>query len=161
MSKTQIATGGIADDAVTAAKVTGLGKIGQVESFNITDNTSTTSNSYAATTLTDQITPTSTSSKVLISMTGGRSSFSGGTCEGRLALYRQIDGGGFSVVREFLQGFINESGGYGKTFAFNYLDSPNTTSAVDYKLYILTNANTFFVNSDNSTMSVVLMEILA
>ena len=146
---------------LTSATTSGVGKIGQVQSFNITDNTSTSSTSYVATTLTDQITPTSTSSKIFVSMTGGRSSFSGGTCEARLALYRQINGGGFSLVREFLQGFRQESSSYAKTFSFSYLDSPSTTDAVDYKLYIKTDANTFFVNSDNSTMTITLMEVLA
>ncbi len=155
----QTSSGGSA--TASGLGIGGVGKIGQVQSFNITDNTSTSSTSYVATTLTDQITPTSTSSKIFVSMTGGRSSYSGGTVEGRLALYRQIDGGGFSLVREFLQGFRQESSSYAKTFSFSYLDSPNTTSAVDYKLYIKTNANTFFVNSDNSTMTITLMEVLA
>jgi len=156
---------GASGDAINLATgaTAGFGKIGQVHQFDVTDNTSTSSTSYVATDLTDQITPTATNSKILVSMTGGRSSFSGGVCEGKLALYRQIDGGGFSLIREFLHGFIQSTsgGGYGKTFAFTYLDSPNTQLAVDYKLYFKTNANTFFVNSDNSTMTITLMEILA
>ena len=43
MAKTTIPTGGLADDAVTAAKVTGLGKIAQVQ--YVTTETTTTTNS--------------------------------------------------------------------------------------------------------------------
>ena len=65
MSKTQIATGGIADDAVTAAKATGFGKILQV--LNAVNGTvdATTSSTLADTSLTLNITPSATSSTIL------------------------------------------------------------------------------------------------
>tara|TARA_R100000329_G_C7466644_1_gene164393 strand:- start:10 stop:534 length:525 start_codon:yes stop_codon:yes gene_type:complete len=72
MSKTQIATGGIADDAVTVDKATGFGKILQVVNteFNTTQNGSAGADAmitgYFA-----QITPSATSSKVLILFSGG------------------------------------------------------------------------------------------
>ena len=47
MSKTQIATGGIADDAVTAAKATGFGKIGQAVQGTKTTQFETTSTFFA------------------------------------------------------------------------------------------------------------------
>ena len=96
MSKTQIATGGIADDAVTAAKATGFGKVLQQQfaNFNLS-STATTSTSYAATDITDSITPSSTSSKIMITAQIPlfvKSTQSGGGANwfarGHVALYR-------------------------------------------------------------------------
>ena len=76
MSKTTIPAGGlsadsvttakIADDAVTAAKATGFGKVGQVIQASTTTATNVASTSFADTGLSASITPTSTSSKVLV-----------------------------------------------------------------------------------------------
>ena len=77
MSKTTIPAGGlssasvttakIADDAVTAAKATGFGKIGQVLSVNGSTADAKTSTSYADITgMSLAITPTASSSKILI-----------------------------------------------------------------------------------------------
>ena len=77
MTVTTIPTAGIADDAVTSAKVNfGLGKIGQVQSASFTDDISTNSTSVGATVITDAITPSATSSKILIMIDGGRTSYS-------------------------------------------------------------------------------------
>ena len=45
MSKTQIATGGIADDAVTAAKSSGVNPVSEVDSWRITSNFNLNNNS--------------------------------------------------------------------------------------------------------------------
>tara|TARA_R110002012_G_C11435940_1_gene589979 strand:+ start:36 stop:521 length:486 start_codon:yes stop_codon:yes gene_type:complete len=161
MSKTQIATGGIADDAVTAAKATGFGKIGQVQSASFTDDISTNSSSVGATVITDAITPSATSSKILIMIDGGRTSYSGGAAEGTYWLYRSVGGGSFAEVVRMKVSDNNESGNYSHTHAFNYVHSPSTTSELVYKVYFNTNANTYFFNSGNSRITITLMEILA
>ena len=66
MSKSQIVTGGIADDAVTAAKATGFGKILQVVSTDASSKTTTTSSSEQTAATSSGITPSSTSSKILV-----------------------------------------------------------------------------------------------
>ena len=67
MSKTQIATGGIADDAVTAAKATGFGKVLQVVTTSTTTTFSTSSNTFTdCTPMTVNITPSASDSKVLV-----------------------------------------------------------------------------------------------
>jgi len=119
------------------------GKILQVQNFNTTTSISTTSTSFAATILTDQITPSSTSSKILIFVNGGRSSY--------------------SEVASMMEGHRNGgTDGYGKpATSFNYLHSPSTTSTLDYKVYIKTNANGYVINSNNARISMCLMEIAA
>lgn len=136
------------------------GKVLQVQSFYTHAGISTSDTSYAATVVTDAITPSATSSKVVILINGGRSSYGSGTAEGSQKLYRQIGGGGYSEVRVMHLDMVNEAGGYGKpSVAFSMLDSPSTTSAIDYKVYIKTNANTYHFNSGGAQIGVVLMEI--
>jgi len=161
MALSTIGTNSIADSAVTAAKATGFGKIGQVQSASFTDDISTNSSSVGATVITDAITPTATSSKILIMIDGGRTSFSGGAAEGTYWLYRSVGGGSFAEVVRMKQSDNNESGNYSHTHAFNYVHSPSTTSELVYKVYFNTNANTYFFNSSNSRITITLMEILA
>ena len=162
MAVTTIPTAGLADDAVTSAKVNfGLGKIGQVQSASFTDDISTNSTSVGATVITDAITPSATSSKILIMIDGGRTSYSGGAAEGTYWLYRSVGGGSFSEVVRMKQSDNNQSGNYSHTHAFNYVHSPSTTSELVYKVYFNTNANTYFFNSSSSRITITLMEILA
>ena len=155
---TPVANGGTGATSYTP------GKLLQVQSFSSTDSISTTSTSFVATILTDQITPSATDSKIIILVNGGRGSYSSGACEGQVKLYRQINGGGYSAYRNMhLEMVHGGSDGYGKPSAsFNYIDSNHsTTNAIDYKVYIKTNANGWTFNSGSSNMSILLMEIAA
>ena len=135
------------------------GKVLQVQSFNTTDNMSTTSTSFVASAVTDSITCSATSSKVLVLVNGGRGSFSG-SAEGTVHLYYQEGSGSFSSITNIIIGNRNESGGYGKpSMSFSYLHSPSSTSALNYKVYFKTDANTYFLNSDSSQVNITLMEI--
>ena len=141
----------------------GGGKVGQLVSRSFNDNSNTTSTSPVASPFEHTITPSATSSKVMILIDGGRTSYGSGACEGTTWLYRSVGGGSFSEVVRMKQGCrAGGSDGYGKTsIAFNYLHSPSTTSALIYKVYFRTNSNNWYLNSDNSRITVTLMEILA
>ena len=98
-------------------------------------NTSTNSTSYQATTLQASITPSSTSSKILVQVVGF--AFSNGSathCVG--TIYRgshELSDG----VSHGLGDFYSASGAYSEFWMpMQYLDSPNTTSATTYKVYI-------------------------
>tara|TARA_R100000030_G_scaffold98516_1_gene88555 strand:+ start:11 stop:499 length:489 start_codon:yes stop_codon:yes gene_type:complete len=160
MALSTIGTNSIADDAVTAAKATGFGKILQVQSTILNSNISTSSTSLEATSFSDSITPSATTSKILILINGGRSSYSGGEAEGTAELYYQVGSGSFSGITNVIKSNNNQSGGFGKpTMSFNYLHSPSSTSTLTYKVYIKTSANTYYLNSDTSNMNMTLMEI--
>ena len=125
----------------------GGGKILQVVSGFKNDKSSTTSSSYVAISgLTASLTPSSTSSKVFIICHLGTVSTSTANRQQMFAFHRDIGGAGYSA--------IGESSGSTRNFAFgdnfasisspqdtynafghSFLDSPNTTSAVTYKLY--------------------------
>ena len=137
------------------------GKVLQVQSATFTSAESTSATSFTATAFTDTITPSATSSKIWVVINGGRGSYGGGTAEGVTSLYRQVGGsGGFSEVVSMMEANVNEAGGYGKpTLTFNYLHSPSTTSAIEYKIYFKTNANTFHLNSGNARVTITLLEV--
>jgi len=141
------------------------GKLLQVEYFFTHSDISTSATSDTATIVTDQITPSATDSKIIVQVGGGRGSNAGGAAEGDIKLYRQIGGGGYSELQVAMLDNVNHAtnGGYGKpTSAFIYVDtSHNTTSAIDYKIYIKTNANTYYFNSGGAQMAMLLMEVAA
>ena len=98
--------------------------------------------SWTATNVFASITPKSTSSKILVRMTGTVRTYntSGQSARGAWRLYKDIGGGGFNRVgtHQFSHG-INDYGTSGSLndipYHVEYLDSPSTTSEVTYKLY--------------------------
>ena len=109
------------------------GSVLQVVSGTSTANTSTASTSYVATDLSATITPTSTSSKIYIMVTGFMQ-VNPSQIHGYITMYRDsTDLGGN-------QGFGNwysDSGGYSEYFcSASHLDSPSSTSAITYKVYV-------------------------
>ena len=166
MSKTQIATGGIADDAVTAAKATGLGKIGQVVTSTVTTTTSSTSTSYVDVSgFTINITPTNTSSKILLSWNILNGTDNHSTHEGVAKL---------KILRDSTDIFEHAvQSNYGNwmtsTDTITYLDSPSTTSQITYKLQFkkvgsgqTIKFNSIYGQSDGvGASTLTLMEVLA
>jgi len=182
MSKTTIATGGIADDAVTAAKVTGLGKVAQVLQTTKLDTFSTTSSSNTDVTgLSVAITPSSSSSKILITAS---ISLGSDTADRNLNLFvtrgdteiykadqsgsnRQRAGGGL----HYHHGLSSTVGTYSANIMF--LDSPSSTSELTFKIRANAGANggTLHINrtgdstDDNNRASypssITVMEILS
>ena len=152
-----------ASAAIAGTKLSGVGKVLQVvHAVNTTADTSS-SGSYAASSLVASITPSSASSKILILLSCSAyasSSGSGGVSHG--AIYRQIAGGGYSdIYSPILLAAIKQTSLYaGASSSAEYLDSPNTTSQVDYKLYFKLNSGTDTTLSNDSTKkSFTLLEI--
>ena len=151
---------GSSGDTVTltsGAKTSGFGKIGQVVSTTKTDEFSTSSTSVTDITgLSVSITPSSTSSKILI-LVDGNVSDNNTTYAGAMKLFRdstEICKGtngsanniGFDNVRR------NSGSDESKKFSINFLDSPSTTSSTTYKISIkLNQSNTFYINRTGSS----------
>ena len=124
----------------------------------------TTSTSFVATGLTATITPTSTSSKILIDvkMNGMYMSVVAGYIV--LELYK----GSSSIKRLSTTSGYRSSGdepSYGVyTNCYDYLDSPSTTSATTYTVYWKASSGTAYINNYNllngdSLSSITRMEI--
>ena len=153
----------------SGAKTSGFGKVGQVVSTFKNDTFGTSSSSLVDITgFSASITPSTTSSKILIYVCGGVSSGTGGH-NVLLSLLRdsteigQGTGGGTSNNFLITNMAANSDVIF---FGHHFLDSPSTTSSTTYKLQMASTSGTAQLNrrADTSarTMgsSITLMEIL-
>jgi len=120
----------------------------------------TTSTSYVSTPVTHSITPASTSSKIFVMLSGGHLSY---YAVGQLFIkvVRTI-GATSTDVSSSTQWSRPHMGGnnYGNTSSGNYLDDPNTTSAVTYTVHIKTsNGARLVLNNTSNLITMTLMEI--
>ena len=112
------------------------GSVLQVVSATKTDTASTTSTSFADTGLQVQITPSATSSKILL-----LSSFGAGISNTGYHTHFRIDGttttsvgdAGGSAIQGGMSTKCNSAAGV-EAVSFNFLDSPDSTSQQTYKL---------------------------
>ena len=125
------------------------GKILQVVQTAKTDTFSTTSTSFTDVTgLSVAITPSSTSSKVLVMVSSNSSTSSGNNAEMKLVrgstdIFIGDDDGSHS--RASAQTRVNDNNGC-QTLTFSFLDTPNTTSATTYKVQYNVQAGTGTIN---------------
>ena len=157
-----------------SATVSGFGKVLQVVQTHKTDTSSTTSTSFTDVSgFSANITPASTSNKILVLVTiGGMGENAVSQAFFRLDRNGSVVGVGDAVGnRKQISGasvYISNNTAMGST-AFNYLDSPSTTSSLTYKIQFSANAGTVFVNRSHTdsdatttsrgTSSITLMEI--
>jgi len=147
---------------LTNASTTGFpaGSVLQVVNATTLSATSTTGSTFIATALAASITPTSSSSKILI--------FGQGFCYGtqsqsqpQITLYR----GGTDIVGTnygFGDIYANSSGYMEGMLPFSFLDSPATTSSTTYTIYMRNNnvGTAAFGASDRRSV-ITLLEIAA
>ena len=162
--------------SLTAVTSAGLpaGSVLQVQSVTKTDVFSHSTSTYADVTgLTVSITPSSTTSKILIS---GHITTGGNDRSPRLVLLRGSTpicistetGGNVSILSDARTGNVR----HGVSNGFSFLDSPSTTSEVTYKWQIKegNSSGTVYVNktgftdsgidaNENATSTITLMEI--
>jgi len=140
-----IGTADFAANAITASKLPAGSVLQVVNATTTTDNAQTsTSSSYVQfTALTAAITPTSTSSKILVMvkldvnivLSGGPNThmrakiYRGTSAVSRPFEFREYD---YGLSGQYLLG----------TIAADLLDSPSTTSAITYSIYFQHNAGT-------------------
>ena len=117
-----------------------VGKVLQVQQFTFTGTTDTTvqDSTFADTGITVNITPTSTSSKVLVMVSIGRI---GSSVADRMANIRLVRGttnillgDAASPRTQASAGSYTSNTGGGNSVSMNYLDSPATTASTTYKV---------------------------
>ena len=148
----------VANTVLTATQMNdlrGAFRVLQVVQGTISLQTSTTSSSFVTTGLTASITPSSSSSKILVLC---------GLCIGSSASADSY----FTIVRGATNlgtasGFVNWFSANGQGGAgVNYLDSPATTSSTAYTVHFRTGGSgTAYMSVANTTNSIVLMEVSA
>ena len=139
--------------AISGASLTGIsgGKVLQVTQSKITGERNTNSTSYIATNIHHNITPSATTSKVLVMVTLPSLYCSNRERPIRIKLYRHtavVSTGsapsGTEINGDFYGNYQGTSDQQTGKSAYMELDSPSTTSAVYYQIYFSTN------NSDNN-----------
>ncbi len=143
----------------TATGFGGGGKILQVVQGMYSTPITTTSTSYISTGLQASITPSSTSSKILvlakISGLYSNPTATGNSGGSYISLYR--DGSLTSSMET-----NSFSGAYAITAdtAINFLDSPLSTSSLNYEIYFRSNAsNSSTCHNNNFPSTIILMEV--
>ena len=149
---------------ITAAMATSVGgalTVLQIVHASTSSPVDNTTNSEVNTGLSATITPSSTTSKVLVLVTQGGCVKSSGNANSWLGiwLYRNA-----TALERQLGGYTGfSSDNYFGNMTFNYLDTPATTSAVTYKttFYNLANASTVRVQDSSTPSHITLLEIAA
>jgi hypothetical protein len=162
---TGISASALSTGTLAAARLP-AGSVLQVVTANTTSGATVTGTTFVDTALTQSITPSSASSKILIMVSQNLYSRRDAN-DGFQAQIRLMNGATeLAKQNHFIRagtGFGSQVAGHG-SFSFVYLDSPNTTSSVTYKTQIAlvpsytgSNAET----SSTGTQSIILMEIAA
>ncbi len=135
------------------------GSVLQVVNATYATQTSTTSSSYVTSNLTASITPTSSSSKILVLTTFNAVSASTGNLSSYYTLYRNSTNlfnseGAFRVETDSASLIAG---------AISYYDSPATTSSTTYAVYMKSQNSsvTTYMAYGDATCSIILLEIAA
>jgi hypothetical protein len=125
-------------DEIAGNTVSPAGAVLQVVQNIVGNTTFSGVQSDVATTYLVTITPSSTSSKILVSFTGAAQNNDGCVA---WKVKRSIGGGSYTSTATATYTGGTSRGGYHNTgsLACQVLDSPNTTSVIIYKLYVTAN----------------------
>ena len=148
------------------------GKIKQVITQSQTASQSVSSGSYTATTTGTAITPSANGSKIYVAINMQVQTYTSGgsTTRGSLRVYRDIGGAGYSAIYPAAD-IINVGGTYDNNdiemsvyhrVPLLFLDSPNTTSAVNYKVYVKNSGGSnVTISNSNGDSTINLFEVSA
>jgi len=132
------------------------GSVLQVVSSTFTSSFSSSSGSFVSVGLTASITPTSSSSKILVLIDSFVRSDSANFVD--TTIYRNSTnlGGTYGLKNAYV------NAAFVMPIPFTYYDSPATTSSTSYTLYMRTeNATTFYLEAAGRVSTITLMEISA
>jgi len=129
------------------------GTVLQTLSFSLASLQSTASTSYTSSFLQQAITPSSVSSKILITINAEIYVSSAAPC--KVTLYR--DSSNILAANGFYMGtIVNQSVPCSLTF----LDSPATTSSINYNMrYLILNGGTVYLSINDTTSNITVQEI--
>ena len=157
----QFQSSGITKATLNSSGLSSPGHVLQVVQARTNATISSTSTSDVASGLTATITPSSTSSKILVSVTGGNVWNNTNNGNIVLSIYRSIGGGGYSSVAGAASIVQNTSGTNSakSSWSAEYLDSPSTTSAITYQPYHKQNTGTGYFNESTVYVNLTLIEV--
>jgi len=150
---------------VTGATVTGLttGKIGQVAYGEVSDSgASVTTAAFMDSGLNVTLTPSATSSKIIL-MIGGADWDDANTDDRGLSykFYKNVGGAGDAAIDKSLVDHDTPSSFNAPPYSRIYVDEPSTTSSIEYSLYVKAIGNTVYHFRSGKTYQLIAMEVLA
>ena len=145
------ANGGSGRTAVT-------GNVLQVVSNTYASDISTSSTSLVATGYTSTLTPSATSSKILILVNGGKIDWDGGTINMEINLYGKIGSNSYADISGNIEDFRFDQV-YTNSHSISFLWSPSTTSEVIVQPYFKATSGTVYFNRSSTKTSITTMEI--
>ena len=121
----------------------GFGKVGQVQQSILSSTVSHNTNSFADLGVDVNITPSSTSSKILVFVNGYV-----GSDTATANVHFDVQRDSTTIIGDTVLRIANDSQATYRFYniVFNWLDSPSTTSQVQYSLRARTNAGTMYLN---------------
>ena len=173
MAISTIGTDALAASAVTSTKLASgvpsrsqlpAGTVLQVVSASSNTNLSTSSSSFVASNIAATITPTSSTSKILVLASVQANGNTAGS-QASVTIFRNSTNlavtGAAPANTNFAQAY-SSAGTLQAPTALSALDSPATTSATTYTIYTAsTNGGGIQLNQNNNTSTITLMEIAA
>ena len=137
------------------------GSILQVVQEITTASISTSSGSATASGFIASITPSSASSKILVSLQGGGTNYGSTRVDLPVWIYRST-GGAYSSIGPSYFNRQQQGSTYNVPTCIQYLDSPATTSTVSYQPYFSqTTSNVGYLNLTPTALVFILMEVSA
>jgi hypothetical protein len=134
------------------------GSVLQVVQTSISTNVYTTSTSFVATGLIASLTPKFSTSKILVTLNGGFPTYNAGVLV-ISQIFRQIASGSYGGIGGLEQMSI-QGVAYGVPHSLSWLDSPATTSTVNYQPYFKgSDATGAYFNYTPGIPTLTLMEI--
>ena len=157
-----VANGGTGLSSGFINGTTNVGKILQVVQKHYSNEQSTTGQSFVTTNLTQAITPSATSSKVLVLISARVNAYkdSGNSAVAHFSIYRDstnVFNTGSVQTHNISASHSADGLGMRTMMPFNYLDSPSTTSSVTYDFRMLAQSGSTAYAHQNSHPSIMLL----
>ena len=137
------------------------GSVLQVVQANYSTEVSSSSASYVTTNLVGTITPTASTSKILVVTSMQISRAAGTSSNSGMNLQLQRNATAIQTSQSLL--YTNTNLALRAIYAYSYLDSPATTSATTYTWYMAQQnaGDIIYVHTNNTQSTIILMEIAA
>ena len=142
---------------VTALPAGVGGKVLQVVTGTTSSSTATSAGSFVATSLTANITPSATSSKIVALVCGGEADTGASGRNMHSTIFRDSTNLGDSTA-----GMVTNYGASSRiqgNSSVGIVDSPSSTSQLTYTLYIKSGGGSVTLNANSCLTSLILMEV--
>lgn len=135
------------------------GKVLQVVQGTYATQVNNSTTTFADTGLTATITPSATTSKILVMVSHAQVNKTNGNAGSACSI--KLLRGATDIYSAFAVGYTNTTLSQNQNVAFSYLDSPSSTSALTYKTQFanITAAAEAGVQTNNTTSTILLLEI--